>query len=148
MRIFLIDDNPAIHEDFHKILLPETPRLTELGELEAALFGGSAGDIPLPEAPTFDAELELDSAHQGEQAIALAAEAHRAGRPYQLAFVDLRITPGIDGIETIARLWQLDPRLQVVNVSAREVLAPNFLEVVTERPSRVRASSHTSWSWN
>lgn len=118
MRILLVDDNPAIHEDFHKILLPETPQLTELGELEAALFGGNLGDMPPAEAGAFEAGLELDSAHQGKQAIALVAEAHRAGRPYQLAFVDLRMPPGIDGLETIAQLWQLDPRLQVVVCSA------------------------------
>jgi diguanylate cyclase (GGDEF)-like protein len=114
MRILLIDDNPAIHEDFHEILRPATSGSRELGELKTAFFGRNANDSADAEARAFDAELELDSAHQGEQGIALAAEAFRAGRPYQLAFVDVCMPPGLDGIETIARLWELDPRLQVV----------------------------------
>src|SRR5687768_10335194 len=102
MRILLIDDNPAIHVDFQKILLPATARLSELGEPEAALSGRNARPAAAEPRP-FDSELELDSAHQGEQGIALANEAFRAGRPYQLAFVDMRMPPGLDGIETIAR---------------------------------------------
>ena len=40
------------------------------------------------------------------------------GRPYSVAFVDMRMPPGWDGIETIARLWQADPDLQIVICTA------------------------------
>ena len=41
-------------------------------------------------------------------------QATAAGNPYALAFVDVRMPPGWDGIETIDRLWQTDPNLHVV----------------------------------
>src|SRR5262249_43812103 len=39
-------------------------------------------------------------------------------RPYPLAFVDMRMPPGWDGIETIARIWKEYPELQVVICTA------------------------------
>jgi PAS domain S-box-containing protein len=40
------------------------------------------------------------------------------GQPYALAFVDVRMPPGWDGVETIKQLWQVDPNLQVVICTA------------------------------
>ncbi|MDB5580756.1 MAG: diguanylate cyclase, partial [Bradyrhizobium sp.] len=39
-------------------------------------------------------------------------------RPYALAFIDTRMPPGWDGVETIERLWQVDPKLQVALCTA------------------------------
>jgi diguanylate cyclase (GGDEF)-like protein/PAS domain S-box-containing protein len=38
--------------------------------------------------------------------------------PYAMAFIDMRMPPGWDGLETIERLWQVDPKLQVVLCTA------------------------------
>jgi two-component system NtrC family sensor kinase len=108
-RILLIDDTPAIHEDFRKVLAGPQGG-TELDRDEAALFGSAA--------PAADEGFELDSAYQGQEGLALAREALQAGRPHALAFVDMRMPPGWDGVETIERLWQQDPRLQVVICTA------------------------------
>jgi len=108
-RILLIDDTPSIHEDFRKILAPG-PSASELDEAEAALFG----QAPAPARDGF----ELDSAYQGREGAALLEASLRAGRPYAMAFVDMRMPPGWDGVETIERLWQIDPRLQVVICTA------------------------------
>jgi two-component system sensor histidine kinase/response regulator len=106
-RILLIDDMPSIHEDFRKILAPVRH---ELEQAEAALFGGTA--------PTARDAYELDSAYQGREGLALVEAAVQAGRPYAMAFVDMRMPPGWDGVETIERLWQGDPRIQVVICTA------------------------------
>ena len=45
-------------------------------------------------------------------------EAVEEGRPYAVAFVDMRMPPGWDGLETIEMLWEADPELQVVICSA------------------------------
>ena len=108
-RVLLIDDMPAIHNDFSKILAPRELS-GHLDEAEAALFGQSPG---LPQEV-----FELDSAHQGREGLALVEAALRAGRPYALAFVDMRMPPGWDGVETVERLWQADPQLQVVICTA------------------------------
>ena len=97
-RILIIDDNPAIHEDFRKIFPTDGPESGALAAAEAALFGGA----PVATAKT---TFTLDSAYQGQEGLARVTEALAAGRPYAMAFVDVRMPPGWDGIETIARLW-------------------------------------------
>jgi PAS domain S-box-containing protein len=110
-RILVIDDNRAIHEDFRKILCPASAAVADLSAAEAALFGD---DLPTETKP----EYEMDSAYQGQEALALVSKSMLANRPYSLAFVDVRMPPGWDGIETITRLWQADPHLQCVICTA------------------------------
>ena len=115
MRVLIVDDNTAIHDDFRKILLGRPKDPHDFLRLERELFGDSSA----PEAdPNDKTEFELEMAHQGEEAVELARAALDAGRPFQLAFVDGRMPPGMSGIDTIAGLWDVDPRLQVVVCSA------------------------------
>jgi len=108
-RILLVDDMLAIHEDFRKILVPATAA-SSLDDVESSLFGTSA------KAPTV--EFLPDSAYQGQEALAKVREALRIEQPYALAFVDMRMPPGWNGVETIEQLWLEDPRLQVVICTA------------------------------
>ncbi|MCC6747805.1 MAG: SpoIIE family protein phosphatase [Deltaproteobacteria bacterium] len=110
-RILVIDDNPAIHDDIRKVLMPATPRLAELSALEAELFGGE--QVAGPEA-----SFELESAFQGQQGLTLLEDAVAAHRPYAMAIVDVRMPPGWDGVETTGHLWKADPRLYVVLCTA------------------------------
>ncbi|NDE98979.1 MAG: PAS domain S-box protein, partial [Verrucomicrobia bacterium] len=110
-RILVVDDNRAIHDDFRKILCPAATAVADLSAAEAALFGDQ-----LPQETK--AEYEMDSAYQGQEALALVSKSIMANRPYSLAFVDVRMPPGWDGIETITRLWQTDPNLQCVICTA------------------------------
>jgi CheY-like chemotaxis protein len=110
-RILLIDDNQDIHQDYRKILNPARARDASLDVLEAALFGEV-------EAAPAASEFELDSALQGEQGYEMLRAALRNGKPYAMAFVDMRMPPGWDGVETITRLWQDYPELEVVICTA------------------------------
>ncbi len=110
-RILVIDDNRAIHEDFAKILTRAAPA-NDLADLEADLF-----DSPVVEAssaPTF----EVTFADQGQDGARMVAEAIAAGTPFSVAFVDMRMPPGWDGVMTIKRIWELDPELQCVICTA------------------------------
>jgi PAS domain S-box-containing protein len=107
-RILIVDDNQAIHSDFRKILCSDQG--SELKDMEAALFGAS----PAPQRPTY----EIDSAHQGQDALALVEKAREEGRPYGLAFVDVRMPPGWDGVETTSRIWKVCPETQIVLCTA------------------------------
>ena len=109
-RILLVDDNPAIHEDFRKVLIGPSASATALGAVESILF-----ETP---AALATVEFALDSAHQGREALDKVTAALNSGRPYAMAFVDVRMPPGWDGVETIARLWEVDPSLQVVVCTA------------------------------
>lgn len=110
-RILVIDDNRAIHDDFRKILCPAGASIADLSAAEAALFGDQ-----LPQESTL--EYEMDAAYQGQEALALVAKSIQENRPYSLAFVDVRMPPGWDGVETITRLWQVDPHLHCVICTA------------------------------
>jgi CheY-like chemotaxis protein len=110
-RILVIDDNRAIHEDFRKILLSGRAQTPSLDESEAALFG---------QAPTAHAHprFEVDFASQGLEGVALVERARSAATPYALAFIDMRMPPGLDGIETTLRIWEVDCDVQIVICSA------------------------------
>jgi diguanylate cyclase len=107
-RVLVIDDNAAIHEDFRKIL---TASDGAVSSAEAALFGEPQAVL---QRPTFD----VDSAMQGREGVELVRRALAEGRPYSVAFVDMRMPPGWDGLETIEHLWETDPEVQVVVCSA------------------------------
>ena len=108
-RVLVIDDNPAIHKDYRKILVADDD--AQISAAEAALFDGPQ---PASARPTF----HVDSAMQGKDGVERASEALAAGRPYSVAFVDMRMPPGWDGLETIEHLWRVDPEIQVVVCSA------------------------------
>ena len=110
-RILIIDDTPGIHQDFRKVLA--TARSVEhLEDDERALFGDSAGA-----APTKDG-YELDGALQGQEGLEMVMRASRARRPYALVFADMRMPPGWDGVETIERILQVTPRVELCICSA------------------------------
>jgi diguanylate cyclase len=107
-RLLMIDDNPRIHEDYRKILVGRDHG--EVSSAAAALFGAPTTQ----EGPSFD----VDSAMQGRDGVEHARRALDEGRPYSVAFVDMRMPPGWDGLETIEQLWKIDPEVQVVVCSA------------------------------
>jgi len=108
-RVLVIDDNASIHDDYRKILAGH--EAGKISDAEAALFGEQQ---PKVERPTFD----VDSAMQGRDGVERARQALAEGRPYSVAFVDMRMPPGWDGLETIEHLWGVDPEVQVVVCSA------------------------------
>ncbi len=108
-RVLVVDDDPVIHGYFRKILSSITPS-------ERSQPGGISG-------PTTDVvPFAVDAAIQGAESLALVERALDAGRPYALAFVDMNMPPGWDGVETIRRLWAVDDTLQVVICTAHSDL--------------------------
>jgi signal transduction histidine kinase/chemotaxis response regulator CheB len=114
-RILIIDDNPAIHDDFRKIFGANLPSTDALTATETALFGDAPGAAA---AVATRWAFEIDSAHQGHEGMALVQRAREHERPYALAFIDVRMPPGWDGVETTHRIWAEDPDVQVVICTA------------------------------
>jgi len=110
-RILIIDDNRDIHRDFRKVIGAELDDAGSMAAAELAILGESA---PSRVRHAF----EIDSAFQGQEGVARVRQALDEGRPYALAFVDMRMPPGWDGLQTIERLWAIDPDVQVVICSA------------------------------
>ena len=136
-RILLVDDNTSIHADFRKILCPADSSTAALNEMEAALFDDAK---PAAGAQT---SFILESAYQGQEALEMVKQSLAENRPYAMAFVDVRMPPGWDGIETIARIWEVNPELQIVVCTAysdyswaeiRQALGPTDGVVILKKP--------------
>ncbi len=112
-RILVIDDTPSIHDDFKKILAGEEPSQDAFDQMANSLFADSR---PPQEGQKY--VFEVDSAYQGQEGLEMVRRAVETGRPYVMAFVDIRMPPGWDGLETIKRIWQELPNLQIVICTA------------------------------
>jgi signal transduction histidine kinase len=110
-RILVVDDNPNIHKDFQTILLEEQESTT-LDALRDEVFGNTRSESQ-PKSV-----FELDFASQGKDGLEKVRQACSENRPYEMAFVDMRMPPGWDGLKTIEEIWQVDPKIQVVICTA------------------------------
>lgn len=104
-HILVVDANKVIHDDFLKILQPQV--FNGMSFMRSSLFGESS-------TPWRHDPFQVDCVDQGGAGLVLAHRAREEGRPYAVAFVDMRMSPGWDGLETIERLWEVDAELQVV----------------------------------
>ena len=100
-----------MHQAVHRVLDEQAGQSAEaaLELLESASTGSSA--------PPVRSHFSIDSAHRGRDGVKRVAQALEAQAPYAAAFVNLHL-PGWDGLRTAERLWQIDPRLQIVFCSA------------------------------
>lgn len=115
-RILVVDDNMAIHEDFKKILYGGVSyKPDNNGGLEAELFGETDKSTTQTASAV---EYVIDDAYQGEEAIAMVDAAEKEGFPYSVAFMDVRMPPGMDGIQAIKSIWEDHQHLEVVICTA------------------------------
>ncbi len=110
-RVLVIDDNRAIHDDFRKILSPDDDTAAPLGVTEAALYGDS-------QVAVAQTQFQVEFAYQGQEGALMVKKALATAQPYAMAFIDVRMPPGWDGVETTRKIWELDPDLQVVLCTA------------------------------
>ncbi len=110
-RILVVDDNPAIHGDFNKILRPPTPAGSALDDSALQLFNIT------PRARRHPV-VELSFASSGEEALSLVKQARSRQEPFAMAFMDVQMPPGWDGVQTVQRLWEVEPDLQIVFCTA------------------------------
>ena len=113
VRVLVVDDDASVRAAYASILSPRPAPNTGLDAMEAALFGGppAAGRAPR-------AALEVVCASQGQEALGLVEEAVAAGRSFAVAFIDMRMPPGWDGLETAERIRAADPQIQIAIATA------------------------------
>ena len=110
-RILIVDDNPAIHADFNKILRPHTAAGFALDDSASQLFNTARRARQLP-------EVILQSASSGEEALRMVRQSLQLQEPFAMAFMDVHMPPGWDGVDTVVRLWEVDPDLLIVFCTA------------------------------
>ncbi len=113
-RILIVDDNEAIHDDFRKIFRrPGSEADMDIDAFAAELLG-----TELATNPDEQVNIRLETVSCGEDAIEIVEDSLDTGDSFDLAFVDMRMPGGWDGLETITRLWQVAPDLQIVICTA------------------------------
>jgi diguanylate cyclase (GGDEF)-like protein len=111
-RVLVVDDQQSIHDDYRKVIGRRPADSAAIKQAALSLFGEDSQAVE--ERETF----EVDSAFQGEEGFRMVQKALEEGRPYALAFVDIRMPPGWNGVETVKRIWEVDPEILVVICSA------------------------------
>ncbi|GAA3269177.1 hypothetical protein GCM10020258_41510 [Sphingomonas yabuuchiae] len=96
--------------------------------------------------PTGDGDLVLDRhhCHQGLEAVAAVERAQAEGSPFAVAFIDIRMPPGIDGRETARRIRALDPDIHIVIVTGYSDFSPPRSARWRGRPTRSSTSPSRS----
>jgi DNA-binding NtrC family response regulator len=112
-RILIVDDNDAIHQDYRKILT-RRPDSGNLSRAMEELFDDGPAQPPEAELPVY----ELAHANQGKVAFEMVRVAMEKTRPFALAFIDMRMPPGWNGVETIKNIWKIDNEIEVVLCTA------------------------------
>lgn len=112
-RIIVIDDNASVLDTFRKVLNGRHQgELSALEALESSLFADN-NEASAEQSP-FDLELVQD----GQTGCERVRSACNEGRPFAVAFVDVRMPGGWDGLKTVEELWHIDASLQVVICTA------------------------------
>ena len=115
-RILLVDDNEAIHEDIISILSSHRENTNpELQSIEEKLFGSN--DQGLNDL-TENIDYKIDHAYQGQEALQMVDQAEADGKPYSLIFMDVRMPPGMDGIQTTKKVREKHPYVEIVICTA------------------------------
>ncbi len=117
-RIIIIDDEESILKDYSLILSPPEAHVANLEKtaaaLETELFGGSSKQPPPPPRESYD----LTTALQGEEGFNKIREARERALPFAMAFIDIRMPPGWDGLQTAKMIREVDKEIEIVMVTA------------------------------
>ena len=159
-RILVVDDDPQVLDAYRRVLAATSPdpgprHRAEADDLAAELFGAA------PLLPPDPGTLDVVYCRQGSEAVAAVQTANGEGLPFSVAFLDMRMPPGMDGLETAGQLREIDPRMSIVVVTgysdhppgeiARRIGAPERLFYLTkpfERGEILQLASALTSRWS
>jgi CheY-like chemotaxis protein len=112
IRVLIADDDEHILQAYREAFssAESTQEMRALDALAAELFEPS--DVTDDE-PHFD----VVACSQGNDAIDLAKQAANDGHPFDVVILDVRMPPGIDGVEAGSQIRKLDPDVEIVFVT-------------------------------
>ncbi|MES2422033.1 MAG: EAL domain-containing protein [Pseudomonadota bacterium] len=119
MRILIVDDEPAMHDSYRRSFAGQRSAGDDALSLMAVeLFGGDTREVE--DRPDF----AITHCNQGLEAVAAVERSRVNGEPFAVAFIDIRMPPGIDGRETAKRIRALDPEINLVIVTGFSDFSP------------------------
>ena len=112
IRVLIADDDEHILDCYREAFeeSEQTDHMQTLDALAAELFDRDTG---IEDAPKF----EVVACNQGDDAITLATKAADEGHPFNVVILDVRMPPGIDGVEAGSRIRKMDPDVPIVFVT-------------------------------
>ncbi len=113
-RVLVADDEPLVQRLYQTVLSRNPNGFS--AEIEQLINSSGLGTSISENrnTPLFDVTI----VDQGEKAVTAAKEAFEEGNPFTVAFLDIRMPPGIDGVETARQLLEIDERIYIVFVTA------------------------------
>ncbi len=122
IRVLVADDDCAIRDSYRDLLGGDT-RAGALSDsmlqMRARLFG--------TDKPKSATNFEVVICSDAEEAVRTFGAAAADGKPFEVAFLDMRMPPGPDGAWAAKRLREIDPALDVVIVTAYSDINPEDL---------------------
>ena len=122
-RILIIDDDQGVRQTYVKIL--SAPGENQVLSQGRSLFG------PSQETPSA-APYAVSLAEDGLTGIDMATRAVADQCPYAMAFIDMKMS-GLNGAQTARRLWELDPDMKIVIVTAYSEHSPEDIVKTARR---------------
>ena len=122
-RVLVVDDDALLIGEYVRCLgddFEPDSAVTTLGDLEKVLFGEETDERGA-------AKFAVDTRSQGEAAVEAVKAAVKAGEPYSIVFIDIRMPPGIDGIEAAKKIRELDANVNIVIVTGSATPEPEDL---------------------
>lgn len=112
IKVLVADDDEHVLECYRDAFgdAEQTNQMQVLDALAAELFDA---DEEIENQPKF----EIVACSQGDDAIKVAEAASADGQPFDVVILDIRMPPGIDGVEAGSRIRKLDPDVEIVFVS-------------------------------
>ncbi len=112
IRVLIADDDEHILECYREAFgeSEATDYMKALDALDSELFDV---DNEVEATPSF----EVVACNQGQDAIDRATKAANDGHPFDVVILDVRMPPGIDGVEAGSQIRELDPDVEIVFVT-------------------------------
>jgi CheY-like chemotaxis protein len=136
IRVLIADDDEHILKCYQEAfsMAPATGVMKTLDLLDAELFDSDADES---QDPVFD----VVACSQGDDAVSLATKASNDGHPFDVVILDIRMPPGIDGVEAGSAIRELDSEVEIVFVSGYSDVPRDELERRVPPPMRLHCFS-------
>lgn len=112
IRVLIADDDEHILDCYRDAFTAPEPTglMRALDMLDAELFNP---EHDIVDTPVFD----VTACSQGDDAVTIARAASRDGQPFDVVILDVRMPPGIDGVQAGRAIRSFDPNIEIVFVS-------------------------------
>ncbi len=142
-RILVVDDDDSTRSAYFEVFESdkESEKIAEMGSklfeetsknlfCDEKFFFTQAGDSIIDDTDLIIDEYEVSEANQGAKAVEMVRKSIAENCPFSLMFLDMRMPPGIDGLETAKQIREIDPKIEIVIMTAYSDYT--YLEIVKE----------------